>query len=538
MSIKSRIFSRLLTRPGQSLRDDKASRARRTRFALSVQTLEERQLLSTFTVTTTKDGDAGSLRQAIISADAQSGASTINFSIGSGQQTITPASALPAISGQVTIDGTSQPGYTGTPLIVIDGSKAGAGVVGLRITGNNAAVVGLAIDHFSGDGILVQGNGNTITADYIGLRATGSAAGNAGSGIIIRNGSNNTIGSVSNSGRNVISANGWRGVWIDGASASGNVVEGNRIGTNAAGTTALANGGDGVSIVNAPNNTIGGATPGAGNLISGNARVGIWINGGSASGNQIEGNFIGVNVTGNKALGNGLSGVMTEGAPNNTIGGTTVAARNIISGNALRGVWLNGAGSSGNVVEGNYIGTRADGTAAVANAGDGVSIVNAPHNTIGGTTPGAGNLISGNGRVGIWINGGSASGNQIEGNFIGVNVTGNKALGNGLSGVMTEGAPRNTIGGTTAAARNVIAGNALYGIWLHGSGSTGEVVQGNAIGANAAGTADLVNVHGDVVMDPSLTAATVTDNLLASDDPSVILGGTNHNRGSKTHSAS
>ena len=322
MLIPFSIFGRAPGRFVQGPSAKKASRKRRTTFALSVQALEDRQLLSTFTVTSVHDSGPGTLRQAILSADSQSGPSTIDFSIGTGRQTISPVTPLPTITGQVKIDGTSQPGYSGTPLIAINGSKAGPNAEGLTITGNNGDYVGLAIAQFSGDGMLVEGNGNTIASDYVGLRATGSADGNSGSGIIIRNASNNTIGSLTSGDGDVISANGWRGVWIDGASSSGNVVEGNKIGTNIPGTVALPNGGDGVSIVNAPNNTIGGTAAGASNLISGDTRVGIWIDGTTASGNFVEGNMIGTNAKGSQRLGNGLSGVMTEGAPNNTIGGS------------------------------------------------------------------------------------------------------------------------------------------------------------------------------------------------------------------------
>jgi parallel beta-helix repeat protein len=457
-------------------RDVRSSRlVSRRRF--SVEALEGRQLLATFTVTSVNDSGPGSLRQAIISADGASGASTIQFSIGTGKQTITPTSALPAVGSHVTIDATTQPGYSGQPLVAINGSKAGSRVEGLTINGGNDEILGLAIDHFSGDGILIQSNGNTIAADDVGLSTTGSAAGNGGSGIIVR-GSNNTIGSVSTTVHNVISANGWRGVWIDGSSSSGNVVEGNEIGTNPSGTAAVRNGGDGVSIVNAPNNTIGGTAPGAGNLISGNTRVGIWIDGATASGNQVQGNLIGTDITGESALGNGLSGVMTEGAPNNTIGGTTAAARNVISGNALSGVWLDGTGSRGNVVEGNDIGASAAGTAALGNGASGVTIVyGSAGNVIGGTAPGTANTIVNNLRSGVTLLE-AGKGNLVEGNVINANGSGQPTAGLG-DGVFLMCSAGETV------SNNTIEFNRDWGINLQNTGSsvlTGNTFTGNGLG--------------------------------------------------------
>src|SRR5207253_6002286 len=111
----------------------------------------------------------------------------------------------------------------------------------------------------------------------------------------------------------------------------GDVIEGNYIGTNATGTAVLRNLGFGVFINGSPGNTIGGTAAGMRNVISGNAR-GIEIVNGSATGNVVQGNLIGTDVTGTLSEGNG-DGVVIQDSPGNTVGGTTVAARNIISGN-------------------------------------------------------------------------------------------------------------------------------------------------------------------------------------------------------------
>ena len=375
---------------------------RKQRATLSVLGLEQRQLLSTFTVSNTADSGTGSLRQAIISADAQPGGGTIIFNIGTGSQTIAPRSALPNLTGYVTIDGTTQPGFAGKPLITIDGTSAGSGAEGLVLAGNNDVVLGLAIDNFNDCGIVIQGNTNTVAGDYLGLSASGTtAAGNGGSGVRINSGSSyNVIGGTTAATRNIISGNAWRdaygcrGVFLNGA--SNNTVEGNYFGTNAAGTAAVPNYGDDVCLVNAANNTIGGTVAGAGNLISGSGRVGIWVDGSGSTGNLLAGNLVGTDATGTKALGNNITGIMLEGAPGNTIGGLTALARNVISANVQDGILLHGGGASNNVIQGNFIGTTAAGTTALGNVGNGIEIVSGGNNTIGGTATGAGNVISGN----------------------------------------------------------------------------------------------------------------------------------------------
>jgi photosystem II stability/assembly factor-like uncharacterized protein len=241
--------------------------------------LEDRLALATFLVTNANDSDAGSLRQAILDSNATTGANTINFSIdGGGVQTISLLSALPAITNPVVIDGTSEPGFAGAPLIVLDGTSAGAGVNGLLITAGNCTVQGLVIDNFSGAGIALQtGGSNLIAGNYVGIDSTGtSAASNGGAGISISGGStNNVIGGTTAAARNVLSANATNGVEILGSGTSGNLVEGNYVGTDVTGTAVLGNGANGVLITSAANNVIGGTAAGAGNVIafSGNDAV-------------------------------------------------------------------------------------------------------------------------------------------------------------------------------------------------------------------------------------------------------------------------
>ena len=444
----------------------------------------------------TNDAGAGSLRQAILDANAQAGTQTINFNVGSGLQTINLLSPLPLITDPLVIDGTTQPGYAGVPLIELNGVNAGA-TGGLAITAGNSTVRGLIINRFNGNGILLQNNGgNVIQGNYIGLNAGGtSASGNAQFGVLVINIPNNTIGGTTASARNVISGNTFENVRLSGTNATGNIVAGNYIGTNAAGNAAVVNGFAGVSLFGAPGNTIGGTAAGAGNVISGNNNSGISIES-SASNNAIQGNRIGTNAAGTSTLANSGDGIFILGGANtNTVGGTTASARNVISGNNGNGISFRDAGTSNNVVQGNYIGTDITGTAGVQNQLSGVVFGNnATGNTVGGTAGGAGNVISGNNQSGITIGvfGGSPGGGiTIHGNFIGTNAAGTSPLGNSGNGVNVDNTPNNVIGGTATGARNVISGNGGENVGINGTSATGNTVAGNYVGTNAAGTSGL-----------------------------------------------
>jgi titin len=176
-------------------------------------------------------------------------------------------------------------------------------------------------------------------------------------------------------------------------------------------------------------------------------------------------------------------------ASDNLIGGPTPGARNVISGNLNVQILITGTDdkfppASRNKIEGNYIGTNAAGTASITSA-DGIYMVHAINNFIGGTTPGAGNLISGN-LTGLKITG--CLDNQVLGNFIGTDDSGTSAISNVAGGIAIINSDRTQIGGPTAGARNVISGNVSNGIWLFDSlKTTGNKIQGNYIGTKADG---------------------------------------------------
>ena len=360
-----------------------------------------------------------SLRETITAANNTPGADTIEFSIpGPGPHTIQPTSALPTITDPVIINGTTQPGFASTPIIELDGSNAGPGSNGLKITAGNTTVLGLVINGFDGAGIRLESNGgNVIAGCFIGTDVTSTnALGNSGDGVRIENASNNTIGlftptRIATPTANTISGNRGDGIHIEGIGATGNKVQASFIGTDVTGTAALGNYGDGVRIKNASDNVIGlftptdVATPTA--IVSGNRGDGIHIEGLGATGNKVQASFIGTDVTGTAALRNSGDGVRIEDAPSNTIGGT----RNLISGNGGHGVEILGSEATGNVVQGNFIGTDKDGTTALGNSGDGVRIENASNNTINMT-----NTIAFNGGDGVSVL--SGTGDAISRNSI------------------------------------------------------------------------------------------------------------------------
>ena len=438
-------------------------------------------------VTNTNDSGAGSLRQAILNANASAGIDDVCFNIpGAGPHSIAVLSQLPTVTDAVIIDGTSEPDFVSSPVIELNGSGAGAGVSGLVITAGNSTVHGLVINRFSGSGLILRTNGGSVVqGNYIGTDVSGLIdLGNSGKGVFVDNSPGNVIGGTSPAARNIISGNQSDGVYVAGLN---NLVQGNYIGTDKSGTLALGNSGDGVRIEGglgtSSGTIVGGTAVGAGNVISSNSSYGVQITTG-ATGRRVEGNLIGTNAAGTAVLPN-FAGVAVT-TPNNTIGGAASGARNIISGNTSDGIFIGGAGATGNVVQGNYIGTDVTGTIDLGNTVDGIQIVSASNNTIGGTTAAERNVISGNNRDGIrFVNG--INGGVVQGNYIGLNALGTGDLGNSANGVNVANCDFTTIGGTGAGAGNVISGNNSNGIRL--SGMLGGVVQGNFIGTNAAGTA-------------------------------------------------
>ncbi|GIK73260.1 MAG: hypothetical protein BroJett021_22480 [Chloroflexota bacterium] len=485
---------------------------------------------ATFTVTTTANSGAGSLRQAILDANANPGADTITFAIGAtgSQQTLQPTGVLPIISEAVTIDGWSQggAGYTGPPLIELNGSLAGSSVVGLNITGGGSTVRGLVINGFAigsfAGGIRLQtGGGNWVYGNYIGTNFAGDTRIANQRGIWIDGGSsNNRIGTNADgvndvAERNVISANVEQNIWIYQPTTTGNKIMGNYIGLNAAGTASVGVNNqtvatNGILIQEAAYTVIGTDGDGQGDALEGNVISGntynIQLTGATVNRshhNRISGNLIGTNASGTAGVGIQVEGVRVYVAYDNLIGtdgdGVSDALEgNLISGNIDFGVMLQQTGALNNVVAGNKIGTDITGMNSIPNGYGGAPragiILGGYGNRIGTNSDGLSdelerNLISGNSQTSIsaiYFNNlpnPDAPPTIIAGNWMGVNATGLAALPNNYG-----------IGGTSSVPviirDNVIAGHTYEGIITH---SSNMLITGNRIGVGADGVTPLGN---------------------------------------------
>ena len=403
--------------------------------------LESRRLLTSFVVKNIGDSGVGSLRQAILDVNSSPAGQidVITFEIGNGTEDIEPLSALPVITHPVTIDG-SAPANFPNQVIAISG-VADPDTDGLVIAAGSSVVKNLDLNLFTSNG-------------------------------------------KANDQRNAIILK----------SAGGDLVEGCYIGTDTTGT--IAGGNDvGIGIQSSSNNTIGGTTAAARNIISGNYD-GIAIANVESVGNLIEGNYIGTDVSSAQPLGNDV-GILVSFLTNelsmkasaaNTIGGVTAAAANVVSGNTEDGIQLDT--TSKNVIEGNDIGTTAGGMNPLPND-IGVFVFESTANIIGGPTQAAANLISGNQTAGVVMAGTASTANLVEGNSIGLNAKGNQAVPNGYGVLLTtytdannvvHGPPsNNTIGGYAPSGRNIISGNNSSGIELD-SGSANNLIEGNWIG--------------------------------------------------------
>jgi hypothetical protein len=452
---------------------------------------------STLTVTTTADSGAGSLRQAIL--DANSDTSTndvvIEFNIpGTGVQTIAPLSVLPTITRSLTIDGYTQPGSSPNTLadadnavllIELNGASAGYSWA-IAIATSNVVVRGLDINTWLHDAIFIIGpqgaSDCVIEGNFIGVDPSGTVAKPTGwpsqGAVEISASPRNVVGGTSPAARNLISGNAHAGVAVQGAASVNTIVQGNLFGTDASGLNLIPNAEDCLDFASSFN-LVGGTTPGARNVFCGGGGVSI-----DSSNNLVQGNYFGIAADGiTRPPGQGIA--MTVYGNKNTIGGDTQGAGNVFS-MGVAGLQVLG---SNNIVQGNLMGTDASGTVAAGNSRWGLLLYGA-NNLIGGLTTGAANLISGN-DLGIDFNNG-AVGNVVEGNLIGTDKTGTQALPN-YNGISIDNGFSNVIGGVVTGARNVISGNSGAGMGIVSSLSSNNIVQGNYIGLSVNGTTPLPN---------------------------------------------
>ena len=351
--------------------------------------------------------------------------------------------------------------------VILDGSQAPPGTNGIVIQSDGNILQGLQIVHFPGQGIFLQvGSQNRIGGNRF------NGAGPMGQG-------------------NLVSANGGTGINIHGERTFANTVQGNFIGVDLKGTTALGNAGTGISLAGrCHQNIIGGGNPGEGNLVSGNGSTGISFMA-YANNNLVIGNFVGTDLSGSLDLGNNGHGIGIEvGSFNNRIEG------NLSSGNVLYGLLVDAGWY--NTLVGNWVGVDATGTQAIPNDSSGIFVGfgRASYNRIGGTHPGEGNLVSGN-PSGIQAGGGGADPNLVLGNWVGVDSSGIHPLGNAFEGILLSPGGRVIVGGASPAERNVIGGNA----WQNGFpggvllACDDCLVSGNYIGVGADGVTAVANIR-------------------------------------------
>lgn len=408
---------------------------------------------TTFPVTSAADNGAATLREEIkaVNNDKSKNADVIQFKIsGGGVHKITLASPLPAITrSNVTIDGYSAQSGAAE---ATDSAAAKLKVVldavnvdeGLEISADNVTVKGLDIQHAQRDGVLAYGTGDVIAGNYVGTDVTGSVAEPGWVGVTVDN-SGNTVGGPDPADGNVISSNTHDEVLLEGV--GGHHVQGNRIGTDAAGQSAIADSlGDGVYLEGDGNEI-------RDNLISGEY-IGISL---GSDHNTVQHNNVGTDVKGTAALPDDF-GIWASG-DGNLIGGTGASDGNLLSGNAFDGVRLGAGSGTNNDLQGNLIGTTANGDKALPNQ---VGVDDqSGSNTIGGTDEGAGNVIAGNTYDGVRL---TDAKSVVTGNQIGTDLTGTLHLGNGRNGVNIESGDNNQVGGTSDGDANTIAYNADDGV--------------------------------------------------------------------------
>lgn len=298
--------------------------------------------------TSVASGSQCTLRAAIEQSNDTPGPDTILFRIKSTSTTkvIAPSTPLPPLTDAVSINGYSQPGASANSLavgndavlkIVLDGVNAGQDSVGIEIKGTNSVIRGLVIMRFDGAGISVStGSRNLIRGNFIGTNAAGSLAQPNFHGVVL-DGFGNTLGGTDPGHRNLISGNVAHGVVICCVESSDNDVLGNYIGTRRNGNALLGNGADGVQIVSAFANKVGGTATGAGNVIAGNGQDGIDIRGTNADGNAAN------VIVGNLIRSNDQHGVRIEFGPQ------TVGPGNVIVQNGDDGVRVSASASNARI---------------------------------------------------------------------------------------------------------------------------------------------------------------------------------------------
>jgi hypothetical protein len=373
---------------------------------------------------------------------------------------------------------------------------------GVHVFGGNNHTIGGPLhlhrnvmnDHFASIGsvgILIEQSFNTkVFGNFIGTNANGTSAIPNDDGIVIGfDASDIQVGGSELFQKNIISGNFNRGVGITVGASSNNKIESNYIGLNYAGTAALPNS-IGIS-VEGNDTKIGNLNKQSGNVISGNTS-GILV---FSEFNEVYGNTIGLNPTKDAAIPNTQYGISIESA-NNQVGFeySNLAQRNVISGNGIAGIYINGINAVSNIIHGNLIGPFGDGASSPAtNQNFGIHITNqAYENYIGSPNLDNGNVVSGNGSIGIALSQGVTT-ISIQSNNIGVDKTESIDLPNGTVGIqLLNNCNSNYINS------NMIARNGTNGIEINSSNN--NTIYDNVIGCNRDVTANFGNTETGITL--------------------------------------
>ncbi len=441
-------------------------------------------------VTTTADTGTGSLRWAILEANNQPGIDTISFEPSLMNQILYLESGLPPITGQTFINGDVDD--NAEPDIELDGSllyssdiftiRSGFNILkGLVISGSHAT---------SGAGIKMtdtSSHDNLIIGNYIGLRQDGSTVNANLHGIFITGGAySNYIGDGTVQGRNVISGNQSANLYLSGT--YGNVIRGNYFGlsTEGSGIAPVVYDESCIYLNNSHHNQIGGSGPGDRNIISGSMAYGTYVY--YSENNSIINNWFGFDAFGN-AHRNQYGGIVIQELSHNSVIGLNKIGNNRYEGSY--GITVSNADSI--LIYGNYVGTTPDGTAQAGNDG-GITIYYSHYIQVGGTGDSARNIISGNYGPGIDIY--NSSDIRILNNYIGTDVNGTAAIHNESNGIsITDDSRMIAVGNGEESGRNVISGNSGSGLRFNNSDVSirNIKVMGNFIGTDFTGTQILPN---------------------------------------------
>jgi hypothetical protein len=415
-----------------------------------------------YTVVTNADSGPGSLRQAIIDANANPGIDTISFNLPSAQTIIQPITPLNQITGDVVIEGNTQPGYIGTPIVAIDGINVG-NASGLNSIASQIEINGLAIYNFQRDGISINNAQNVIVEGiYSGILPDGiTAAANGygssgGYGIDIGNSDSIRVGGLTEATRNIISSNGFGGLSVSGSTNA--TIQNNYIGTDVSGSLAMPNDGNGIELYDVTDINIGTVSNSGGNLISGNNYSGVSAL--ESSDINIVNNTIGLDKNKTSKIPNNNDGIyINSGVSDFQIGGVSANESNTISGNNENGVYTNcGTTQNGKIIN-NFIGTNSSGTANLGNSASGVTVYSAQNIQVGGTGNQEGNIIAFNEKHGVSLEVGAGCSDDIPLNNP---ILGNSIYENVLLGINHENIAENInfidpndIGDTDAGPNNL-----------------------------------------------------------------------------------